>query len=643
MIVHFIVNKGGGSATSAMNYMLGADRDREGARVLQGNPELTVAIAENLSFKHKYTVGVLSFEEKNIDEKAKKEIMQSFEETLLAGLDKEQYNITWIEHTDKDRLELNFVIPKVDLHSGKAMNPYFHATDKDLVNAWKDTVNFDYKLTDPNDPSKKQNHVIAKNLPKDAKELSKAIEQSVKTVLQDELNYLGEGQELTRDFVINHLKDELNLEVARVTPTSISIKDPNGQRNIRLRGDFYEQSFRFSERNREEYGAEKRATQSHEGATASRIDGTRRELQELIREKHEFNTGKYNNSNEQGKGIVKQIDDHSRNHKQASNTADNRVKGGIEPFANHSRNIDKSGITADRQDTEQDRARSGGIGAGTGQFRQLEREAGERQNQGGKSQSVAILPTDSTSGSLDSLNWGKLVARSVDTEQTARTSRDTAEHRANATTSSSIGESGNNSKRRQINLDNSQERQEIQSRNGNKQQQAEFKTGIKPRFENPFNKDGGGEQLQHTELLKHPQAQQEQLSDHEQSTSSRLRELINTARNIANYCYRTYSEFRERIAGGDAIKSDAKQRESDTAGVNQQVKQRESNIEQHKSGATGANNWLEQADFALDNTDREIDEIKQGVISADARIRGRIEPQQLEKQVKNMESRGMER
>lgn len=80
--------------------------------------------------------------------------MQSFEETLLAGLDKEQYNITWIEHTDKDRLELNFVIPKVDLHSGKAMNPYFHATDKDLVNAWKDTVNFDYKLTDPNDPSK---------------------------------------------------------------------------------------------------------------------------------------------------------------------------------------------------------------------------------------------------------------------------------------------------------------------------------------------------------------------------------------------------------------------------------------------------------------------------------------------------------
>lgn len=640
MIVHFIVNKGGGSATSAMNYMLGADRDREGARVLQGNPELTVAIAENLSFKHKYTVGVLSFEEKNIDEKAKKEIMQSFEETLLAGLDKEQYNITWIEHTDKDRLELNFVIPKVDLHSGKAMNPYFHATDKDLVNAWKDTVNFDYKLTDPNDPSKKQNHVIAKNLPKDAKELSKAIEQSVKTVLQDELNYLGEGQELTRDFVINHLKDELNLEVARVTPTSISIKDPNGQRNIRLRGDFYEQSFRFSERNREEHGAEKRATQSHEGATASRIDGTRRELQELIREKHEFNTGKYNNSNEQGKGIVKQIDDHSRNYDQASNTADSRVWGSAEPLTNYSRNLDKSSVTADRQDTEQGRAESESVGAGTGQLRQLEGETSERQNQSGKSQNMAILSTDSPSNRPDNPNSSEFVARQVNPGQTSGIDRDTAEHRANTVTSQSTGETGNYSRIGQINLNNSQEYQKSQSIQRNQ----EFSTAIKPRFENPFNGGfGDSEQLQHTELLKPPQAQpQEQLSDDEQSTSNRLRELINTARNIANYCYRTYSEFRERIAGGDAIKSDAKQRESDTAGVNQQVKQRESDIEQHKSGATGANNWLERADFALDSTDREIDEIKQGIISADARIRGKVEPQQLEEQVKS-KSKGMER
>ena len=590
MIVKFLKNNGGGSAGATIDYMLGKDRDREGAILLSGDPDLTARIADNLDLKHRYTVGVLSFEEKNIHEKAKQEIMQSFEKTLLAGLERDQYDITWIEHRDKDRLELNFIIPKVDLHSGKSMNPYFDKVDRDLVNAWKNVTNHQYGLTNPNDPRKKQSHIIANNLPKDKKELSESIGNSLFIELSERH---AQGKSSNRQDVIQHI-ESLGLEVARITPTAISIKAPDGGRNIRLKGEMYEESFGFSEGYRQQKQAEGEQFRAKfdEGAEAERG-----QLSELTGKKRTFNENRFRRKHEQ--------------HREQ-----NRELGGAH--------------------TEQDRGRLQGNGE---QARGLDKSKGESR----QGENLDTNPNDHFSNKPNNPNWGEFVARQVNTRQTARTSRDTAEHRANATTSSSIGESGDNSKRRQINLDNSQERQEIQSRNGNKQQQAEFKTGIKPRFENPFNKDGGGEQLQHTELLKHPQAQQEQLSDHEQSTSSRLRELINTARNIANYCYRTYSEFRERIAGGDAIKSDAKQRESDTAGVNQQVKQRESNIEQHKSGATGANNWLERADFALDNTDREIDEIKQGVISADARIRGRIEPQQLEKQVKNMESRGMER
>ncbi|MCI4509684.1 hypothetical protein, partial [Escherichia coli] len=36
---------------------------------------------------------------------------------------------------------------------------------------------------------------------------------------------------------------EAGLEVVRVTRSSISIADPNGGKNIRLKGAFYEQSF----------------------------------------------------------------------------------------------------------------------------------------------------------------------------------------------------------------------------------------------------------------------------------------------------------------------------------------------------------------------------------------------------------------
>ena len=104
MIVKFFKNSGGGSANATMNYLLGKENDREGARLLSGDPELTKRLSGSLSFQNRYTVGVLSFEEKNLPDEDKRAIMESFESSLLAGLDKHQYNITWIEHTDKERL-----------------------------------------------------------------------------------------------------------------------------------------------------------------------------------------------------------------------------------------------------------------------------------------------------------------------------------------------------------------------------------------------------------------------------------------------------------------------------------------------------------------------------------------------------------
>ena len=75
----------------------------ERERFYSGDPDLTARIADNLDFQNRYTVGVLSFEESNLEQRQKeKKIMQSFEDTLLAGLERDQYDITWIEHQDKD-------------------------------------------------------------------------------------------------------------------------------------------------------------------------------------------------------------------------------------------------------------------------------------------------------------------------------------------------------------------------------------------------------------------------------------------------------------------------------------------------------------------------------------------------------------
>ena len=167
MIVKFLGNKGGGSAGATIDYLLGKDRDRPGAVLLSGDPELTQRLADNLDFQNRYTVGVLSFEELEIETHQKEEIMQSFEATLLAGLERDQYDITWIEHTDKGRLELNFVIPNVELSTGKRLQPYFDQADRPLVENWKQVTNFKYGLTDPHAPEKAQaiKSLNSQNLP----------------------------------------------------------------------------------------------------------------------------------------------------------------------------------------------------------------------------------------------------------------------------------------------------------------------------------------------------------------------------------------------------------------------------------------------------------------------------------------------
>lgn len=60
MVVKFFANKKGGS-TKAIDYLLN-ERVKQGtAKILQGDEKLTRQIINSLNFKHKVTVGCLSF------------------------------------------------------------------------------------------------------------------------------------------------------------------------------------------------------------------------------------------------------------------------------------------------------------------------------------------------------------------------------------------------------------------------------------------------------------------------------------------------------------------------------------------------------------------------------------------------------
>ncbi|CAK3481569.1 DNA relaxase MbeA [Vibrio crassostreae] len=243
MIVKFHA-RGAGRGSGPVDYLLGKDRARDGATLDRGDPDAIQDLIDSSPYAKKYTSGVLSFEESDLDRTTKNKIMSSFEKALLPGLDADQYSCLWVEHRDKGRLELNFVVPNVELLSGKRLQPYFEKADKPRINAWKIATNAILKLHDPDDPINKRELTTPRNLPKPKHEAARAITDGL-------LSMAGNGELSNRQDLVNALEG-VGFSVVRQTKKSISISDPEGGRNIRLKGLIYEQDFKFGAGLREE-------------------------------------------------------------------------------------------------------------------------------------------------------------------------------------------------------------------------------------------------------------------------------------------------------------------------------------------------------------------------------------------------------
>jgi hypothetical protein len=253
MIVRFN-KRGAGGGSGPANYLMGKDRDREGAQVIRGDLEQTKRVIDSLNFKRNYTSGCLSFAEENIAVHQKSELMDSFESTIFNGLDRDQYEITWIEHTDKGRLELNYLIANVDLESGNRYQPYYDKVERPLVDSWQTIVNAHYDYADPNEPERAAALTHARDLPRNKLEASKTITNGL-------LNMAENGFVSSRRDVVATLSRH-GFEVTRESEKFISIKDPSGGQNIRLKGGIYARDFRCGEGVRESIEARSREYQN---------------------------------------------------------------------------------------------------------------------------------------------------------------------------------------------------------------------------------------------------------------------------------------------------------------------------------------------------------------------------------------------
>ena len=248
----------GGSAVK--HYLLGTDtQPRDKARLLLGDADEVTEIINGLSFAKVYTSGCLSFHEADVLTEAQKfEIIEDFEAMMFVGLQPHQYTSYWVEHTDKGRVELNFVFPNVELVSGNHLQVYYHNRDLNLVNSWKNLTNDKYGFINPSDLENRRDVTpsIGPNLLKDWEQSNKqkiidklkhyqSIEdfkqQLTDVVLTQAALRQQTDEPLTCQDDVAKLLEDFGFEISRRGKDSISIKNPDPtKKNIKLKGVIYE-------------------------------------------------------------------------------------------------------------------------------------------------------------------------------------------------------------------------------------------------------------------------------------------------------------------------------------------------------------------------------------------------------------------
>lgn len=281
MIVKF-TPRGTGRGSGPVGYLLGQDRDRDGAELLRGDPDQTEALIDASNYAKRYTSGVLSFQEADLDAATKAKIMETFEQALLPGLDADQYDCLWVEHRDKGRLELNFVVPNVELTSGRRLQPYYDKADRPRIDAWKTLTNDTYGLHDPNDPANQRALTYPANLPRDRVEAQRK--------LTDGLLQLAKGGEINNRNDVVAALESAGFDVTRQTKTSLSIAAPDGGKPIRLRGLLYERDFKNGDGLRTEV---ERASREYREGRQERVEEARTRLAAGIERKREDNQRRY--------------------------------------------------------------------------------------------------------------------------------------------------------------------------------------------------------------------------------------------------------------------------------------------------------------------------------------------------------------
>lgn len=253
MIIGFSRHYGIGGSRPVLDYLTGylvkgEARDPK-PEILRGDPQVVAQIIDALPFQRKYSSGVLSFAPGDrVTPEIQEDIMNRFESAVFAGLGPARRSIVWIKHSDKNRTELHFVVPRVDLGTGKSLNiaPPTPAS-RHLLDTLREGINRRYGFRDPSDPQCAQAVSLPAHVAKlaaQAKRLGRSPKADIRQVIAQRLEGQARaGLVTSRADVIRSLKQQ-GFAITRAGVNYLTVVRPDTGERVRLKGNIFREHFR---------------------------------------------------------------------------------------------------------------------------------------------------------------------------------------------------------------------------------------------------------------------------------------------------------------------------------------------------------------------------------------------------------------
>jgi hypothetical protein len=273
-------------ALNTLAYLLNERVSLGTARVLDGDIGITKELIQLAcsKFKSGWSSGVLSFEE-TISEDVMMEIIAEHKRMTFCGMSEDQYNIAYILHTDKQRTEIHYIAPKIELSTGKMLNPYYVKRDFKKKDLFQDYINAKYDLSSPK--QEKSRELVKTSKKKWASKKStiqKEIDEAV-------LGLVNQGVVQSRDDIIDFLREN-GFEINRIRKGAISVLHEDVKRKdgsldpISLKGAIYGEDFT-------DWGSLEKSIAREDKEARRGVAELKAELDDRIQRQAKFNGERY--------------------------------------------------------------------------------------------------------------------------------------------------------------------------------------------------------------------------------------------------------------------------------------------------------------------------------------------------------------